>query len=503
MDLIRFAILACLVLFIAGCGSKPPVAKPPVAAQSANQQPGTATIEDPSSPPTFRQGASRKQETAPPKNEGERLFNQFMGNESAKERFKPGPVQVQVEFEADLAKLSVAGIRTISGKHLTLYTDLPATAELEAFPALFDAVFPIWCSYFHVDPAKHADWKIKACLMSGKEKFAAAGLLPKNLPEFLHGYARNDTVWLLDQPSDYYRRHLLLHEGTHAFMNNLLGGSGPPWYMEGMAEYFGTHAWDGKQLEIGIVPNSKQDVPMWGRIKIIKEEYQAERGMTLATVMGYGPTAHLQNEPYGWCWGAVAYLDHNPRSQKVFRESYQNVRFNTDLSRRLLESLADQWPEVSEGWQLFVVNAEYGYDFARNDVQYKEGQPIIGGSSTATITADRGWQSTGILLEAGKTYQLSASGQYQIAQDEKPWISEPNGITLQYHNGFPLGMLMCGLRPDDWTGQGTSPLTYQESVGLNRELVIQADTTLYFKVNDHPAQLGDNIGNVTIEIREK
>ncbi|PHS18345.1 MAG: hypothetical protein COA78_02440 [Blastopirellula sp.] len=504
MDLIRLTILAALGLSLVGCGSKPSATQPSTAQRPVTtSQQTTATIEDPGNPTAFRQGTSKKPETAPPKNEGERLFNQFMNNDNAKERFKPGPIQVHEEFEADPAKLSVAGIRTISGTHLTLYTDLPASAELNSFPALFDAAFPHWCSYFHVDPAKHANWKIKACLMSGKEKFSAAGLLPGNLPEFLYGYARNDTVWLLDQPSDYYQRHLLLHEGTHAFMNNLLGGAGPPWYMEGMAEYFGTHSWDGKKLEVGIVPNNKLDVPMWGRIKIIKEEYKAQRGMTLGTIMIYGPTAHLQNEPYGWCWGAVTYLDHNPRSQKAFRESYKNVRFHTDLSRRLLESLADQWPEISEGWQLFVVNSEYGYDFARNDVQYKKGQAITGASATAMITADRGWQSTGILLEAGKTYQLSASGQYQIAQeDNQPWMSEPNGITLRYYNGFPLGMLMCGLRADNWNGQGTAPLAFQEPVGSQRELKIETNTTLYLKVNDHPAQLGDNIGNVTIEVKE-
>ena len=46
-------------------------------------------------------------------------------------------------------------------------------------------------------------------------------------------------LWLHDQPTAYYRRHLLLHEGTHVFMASFLGGCGPGWYMEGTAELFG------------------------------------------------------------------------------------------------------------------------------------------------------------------------------------------------------------------------------------------------------------------------
>ena len=50
--------------------------------------------------------------------------------------------------------------------------------------------------------------------------------------------------WLFDQPTDYYVRHLLLHEGTHVFMVSFLGGCGPGWYMEGTAELLGTHRLD-------------------------------------------------------------------------------------------------------------------------------------------------------------------------------------------------------------------------------------------------------------------
>ncbi len=144
-------------------------------------------------------------------------------------------------------KVAAAGIRKLTGKHLTLYTDLPADTgpAVDELPRVFDAAVPLWCEYFGVDPAKPAEWKIVGSLMKDKERFLGAGLYSENLPPFPHGFSQGSQVWLYDQPSDYYRRHLLLHEGTHAFMNRWLGGAGPPWYMEGMAELLGTHQWSG------------------------------------------------------------------------------------------------------------------------------------------------------------------------------------------------------------------------------------------------------------------
>ena len=66
--------------------------------------------------------------------------------------------------------------------------------------------------------------------------------------------------WLYDQPTAYYRRHLMLHEGTHVFMVSFLGGCGPGWYMEGTAELFGTHRLDEQsgQLTLRIMPRSRE-----------------------------------------------------------------------------------------------------------------------------------------------------------------------------------------------------------------------------------------------------
>jgi len=65
------------------------------------------------------------------------------------------------------------------------------------------------------------------------------------------------TAYLFLQPSEYYSRHLIIHEATHQFhMLAKTGnqGAGPRWYSEGLAEYFANHNWDGKTLLTGVVP---------------------------------------------------------------------------------------------------------------------------------------------------------------------------------------------------------------------------------------------------------
>ena len=96
--------------------------------------------------------------------------------------------------------------------------------------------------------------------MKDKARFVAAGLLPEDVPVPPgRGFTRDDRSWLYEQPSDFYRRELLLHEGTHGFMFTLLGSCGPPWYMEGLAEDLGTHRLEDGRLTLGYMPKSRAE----------------------------------------------------------------------------------------------------------------------------------------------------------------------------------------------------------------------------------------------------
>jgi len=493
-----FAFLLISILLLPGCGSSEPAAKSPATPKPAATGKPKPPAEKPPEP-KIRSGSATFSKQ---KSDGaDALGSSFFSGEGLRERLKVGRIEPEVQFEVDPAKLEAHGIRTLEGKHVTLYTDLPSSPEIDELPTVFDAAYPQWCEYFRVDPAANADWKIKAVLMTNKQTFRDAGLFPDSVPEFLHGYYQGDAVWLLDQPSDYYRRHLLIHEGTHAFMMILLGGAGPPWYMEGMAEHFGTHRWENGQLQTRVMPQSKEATPMWGRIKIIQDEVSGGNALALTRIMRFPNEDFLQNRPYGWCWGACAFLDNNSLSQDAFRDMVTQVRLTGGFSERLLGQLGDVFPKLAENWELFVTNAEYGYDWQRNEVLYLEPVPFSGEAMTAEIRADRGWQSTGILLDTDSNFEVTARGEYVIRNDGQPWMCEPNGVTIHYWQGKPLGQLVGALRAQPWPGGAITPLATSNQVGLGTSLYPEGPCVLFLKVNESPAELADNQGVIQIEIK--
>lgn len=403
-------------------------------------------------------------------------------------------------------RAAAAGFRSFEGRHVTIITDLPASPELESLPQVFDLAAPQWAEYFDIPEQKVRTWRVVGFLIGDKQRFQSSGLLPADLPPFLHGYSRGDQLWLYDQPSDYYRRHLLLHEGVHSFMQTFLGGAGPPWYMEGMAELLATHRWQDGKLQVNYFPQSRDETPYWGRIKIVQDAFSAERGLTLPDVFRLDKRAHLQNEPYGWCWAAAAFLDGHPRYRERFRALKNRAADASDaFSSRFAAELRADARELAEEWQLFVAELDYGYDLARSAILRTPAQgssgDLSGNGVTVRIDAARGWQSSGVAVEAGKRYDIAASGRYQVGDSPKPWICEPTGVTIEYWRGRPLGMLLGAVAPADERDSELTPLVKDSAVGAHAEWTCTDSGTLYFRVNEASSGLKDNRGQVTVVIR--
>lgn len=391
------------------------------------------------------------------------------------------------------------GIREITSKHLTLYTDLAADDEVDALCDFFDSAFGQWCAYFEIDPDEHADWHVRGCLMRVRERFEAAGLLAADLPQFANAYSRANRLWMVDQTSVYYRRHLLLHEGTHCFMHAMLGGTGPPWFAEGMAELLATHRADDGTIVLNHFPRSSDEVSKWGRIETVQTAYADRRAMTLAKIFAYRGTLHAGVEPYGWCWAAAAFLDGHPRYRDRFRQLHRHVR-GADFQQRVAEIFDDDSARLNEDWQLFVANLDYGYDFRRMEVERTAGKPLEAKTHSVTVAADRGWQSSGVKLDRGRKYRLRASGRYVVAQGQKPWTSEPGGVTIRYYRGQPLGILLAAIRSDEPGANHASGLIKPIVIGLGATLDVKRSGTLYLRINDSAGSLDDNAGTARVEI---
>jgi hypothetical protein len=424
--------------------------------------------------------------------------------------------------DVDEKKLDAAGIRKASGKHLTLYTDLSGE-EIDELPKVFDLAFPQWCRYFGIDPKQTADWRMTAYLMKDRAKFANAGLLPNDLPAFEHGFSRANELWLKEQPSPYYRRHLLLHEGIHGFMFSMLGDCGPLWYMEGMAEYLATHQWHDGKLTLGYMPKSREESAMWGRIRLIQDAVAERRAKRFPAILDLTGGVHRENELYAWCWLAAAFLDQHPKYQARFRELPKIVT-RTDFNEQFRKRFEADWPALCEEWQLLTTNLEYGYDIARSAIDFTpannsprpqagegpgvraEGSQKTDGSlpdsnaPALSIAADRGWQNTGLRLEAGVTYRIRATGRYQLAQLPKTQWCEPNGVSIYYYRGRPLGILLAAVHPDPATPNELSALLKPTVVGLETTLTPTTTGTLFLKINDSSANFAKNSGKAEVDV---
>ena len=407
-----------------------------------------------------------------------------------------GPGRIPV----DEAKAAEAGIRKLPpAKRLILYTDLPSSPEVDAMPALFDQAFPQWCEYFHVDPAQQANWQMTGFVMKDKTRFQRAGLLPADLPPFPHGYCRGYNLWLYDKPTDYYRRHLLLHEGVHGFMFTVLGSCGPPWYMEGMAELLATHELRDGRLLLGYMPARREEVPDWGRVRIVKDAFAARRAMGLDRVIDFSPTAHQDVAPYAWSWAAAIFLDRHPRYRDRFRQLYQHV-LESDFNDRFHQAYRVDWREMNEEWQVFVSGMEYGYDIARAAIAFVPGQPLPASGATVRVAADRGWQSSGLRLDAGVKYRVTASGRLHLAALPKDCWCEPGGVSIHYYQGRPLGLLLGAVRPDKPAEKAPSALLRPVVIGLDTLLSPAEAGTLYLKINGSAADLAGNSGEIKVRV---
>lgn len=420
-------------------------------------------------------------------------------DEAALEAMRRINPQMQPPMEIDEEAVAAAGIRRLDSKHLRLYTDLPEEMMPGQMGALFDAAVPLWCKRFGINPAKAGEWRISGFLMLDRERFGNAHLLPPELPDFPTGYNRGHQIWVVHQPGNYYTRHMVLHEGTHAFMQWFLGGSGPPWYSEGMAELLGLHriGADGV-LEIGVRVRRREDCEYWGRVKVIRDAVAAGQAKRLAEVFDMGPFGFADVEAYAWSWAACEFLSGHPLASGRFQQLAERAG---DLSPRFTvrfrEWLKKDWAALERDWKLFLAEMEYGTTAADSRLTEAVADPSDRSAETFEVAANRSWQATTVEVRAGDRIRIEPSGRFEVAGGESPWPCEAGGITLEYHRGRPLGMLMAGVLSEF---PGGAEVVEVVEAGRGGEFVFRQPGRLLLRINESPARLDDNSGSLKVRL---
>lgn len=410
----------------------------------------------------------------------------------------------------DAGRLRTAGIAIYESKRLKLVTDVPKE-RVAHIPALVDRAYEAWEEYFGPLPAdrERREFQMSGFVMHDKVPFTQLGLLPEDLPRFEHGRHRGAEFWLNDQTDDYYLRHLILHEATHCFMTIVPHpAQNLTWYMEGMAELFGTHTLSAAGAPgFRVFPANREDFRGWGRVRMIREA--GEKTLTLVEVLDLRPDEFLRTECYAWSWALCQFLDTHPRYRERFRKLSTAV--SPRAARADFEKLfADDWPQLADEWLHFARTIREGYDIERAAIRFVDGKRVPSVSATgaptepAVIDAAAGWQSTAWRLERGVAYEISATGRFTLAQQPKPWISEADGVSIRFVDGHPLGMLLGTVYDPPAARAGSRNSGFDDifPIGAKRVITPPRTGTLYLRLGDAWNELGDNSGQVTVSVRE-
>ena len=501
-NLIAFSTLLAFVTSVVGCGSEEPVISPePAAEQVATEKHAKqeSNLQISVIVPEPSETSQKSNTTNQPSVETE---------EKTIPQAQPVFRQSDKRPQHDAARLKKFGIQEYSSKHLILYTDIEEKLA-KPLPELIDRAYAAWVDYFGPLPPsrERAEFQMTAYLMDDQDRFQQAGLIPLELPTFINGRHRGQELWMNNQKHDYYRRHLLIHEATHCFMTIVKEEvDAPVWYLEGMAELFGTHRYlkDGN-VQFRVMPDNQEDFVGFGRIRMLQEELKTAGGLSLDAVSELSANDFLDNICYAWSWALCEFLNANPRYAKKFQQlgrdqvtgTFANVfqeQFRTDLA-----NLRAEWP-------FFIFNITAGFDFGRAAIDFETGDfvPADKEIPSQEITANRGWQPSGWLIEKGKTYRITASGRFRLAEKPKPWISEPQGISIRYHNGQPVGRLLATIQSSQAptnAAQIHAPIIF----AVGNELRFQATEsgTIYFRLNDYWNELEDNLGTVSVRIQQE
>lgn len=401
-------------------------------------------------------------------------------------------------------RLATAGLRVVRSKHCTMVTDLPKSAEVDRLPAVVDAGITQWAKRFELTEEQFDSWRVRVYLMKDRRRFEAQRLMPEGRDQFPDGFALGYEVWLYDQPTDYYRRHLLLHEVTHAVMLTQLGGCGPAWYMEAMAELCGTHAWDAQagQLQLARFPADRKEAPHWGRVRLVHDAAEQRGIASIDSLMQIDNRNALAVDAYAWLWALAKFLDEHPRYQQRWR-SLTKETLSRRFDQQFVELYAADREQLDQEWRLFVSRIAYGYDIRREAIDFQPGTALVS-THTVSVSADRGWQSSGVLVQAGRRYQIVGQGRCVVGQEPagqessgQPWPSEAGGITLAYAGGRPLGELQATV---GGANAGVDAFVHSTPFGLSGHFEPTVSGTLYLRLNDAPNGLHDNHGAISATI---
>ena len=407
--------------------------------------------------------------------------------------------------QVDDARARAAGIRKLTSKHLVLYTDLPSDPEIDQLPAVFDQAVPQWAAYFGVDRGEDGATgkrrRFSLATAAVRRARPDASRQRRVRQRHLAGprtVAVRSADGVLSAAPVAARRDARVHGRRSSAAAGRAGTwKAPPscWARTGSTSATG-------RLTLRIMPQNREEVPMLGRIKLIHDALAADRALALPAVMEIDNRQQLGNEAYAWCWAAAKFLDSHPRYRDRFRK-LQRARARRRISTTSsAATFADDWADLLAEWQAFVATLDHGYDFERMAIDFEprpsRWRPARAASRSRPIAAGNR-RACG--SKRARSYRVTAAGPLpdRANRRREPWPCEPGGVTIEYYDGRPLGMLLGAI--DGREPARRDAFAQPIGIGLGTTITPTASGTLYLRVNDSAGRLDDNRGTLTVDDR--
>ena len=409
-------------------------------------------------------------------------------------------------------ELLAEGLRIVESRHLILVTDLPLETVTD-LPPLADSLFATLEQRLGklTPDVDGKPFQVTGFLMDARDRFERVHLLPPEQYPIRHGRNLGYQFWMNNQTADYYRRHLLLHEFVHCFLMCEYGMQDIPplWYTEGIAEYFATHQLhtDVTKSAFGILPATTDGFEGWHRIAEIQRHFNLNLSakddpvnfVPLQTVL-HPPDARFQDDSqYAHAWALVWLINHHPELQPMFAP-LATCRTRQQFEDALAGVPDSTWTQMDQLWPLYLDGLEEADGTTVRFPAIRILDPLASDRGVSlpaefVLDATEQWISTGFKLTAGQEIRIECKGRYVVEETTKPWFSEPDGITIDYVNGSPLGQVIGVIVATNGT-----QTTRRIPLGTAKNLRSPIDGILWLQVNDEWSKRDKNNGSVTVSI---
>ena len=403
------------------------------------------------------------------------------------------------------AELNELGIEVFSSAQFELRSDAVQPSNESEFQQLPGYVDQLRAWVHAKREAQHVTNESRALqgsIMEDPALFLQAGLAPEELKDVRHGLYRGQEFWMREQETDYFRRHLMFHEVVHCLLD-VQGYAIPVWFHEGMAERIAVHQIDENgNVLFAQVPGDSQVDGGFGRMQLIREEIDAGRFRTLNAVREIEPREFYSGDTsYAWGWAMCYFLAEHPQTKDQFA-LLLDARTAQQFEQITNEMLSQQTDRLKDDWLAFTSQLKPDFNFQKMLIDWSARSEQTSADVSFSLDANHNWQNSGTQVMAGKTYQINAEGQYVVDDDPKDWICEPQGVSVEYVDGFPLGMVQAVIY-DMETPHAQKDRVFLKPIPIGREETLTAPKsgTLFLRINDHANSWENNRGEIAIQIQ--